>query len=137
MDKVRQDDRILLAIGTLESVHNLALPFDICVWFKGIDLVEDCNTAACGLGWLCRAPWARKLGLSTAGGQPVFEGMLGVRAGEKLLGITYPQARWLFLPEEYDVPDVDDITALMVARRMKYLLETPKWWPDVKAGVLP
>lgn len=115
-------DRILLAIASLERIHAEALPFDIGCWFEDEEDPLDCGTAACALGWLCREPWAQKLGLTVSEDVPAMSSTsLGIGAARELFDMTHSQAVWLFDPGYY--VELRDTTALDVAQRMSSLLE--------------
>lgn len=82
--------------------------------------VWDCGTAACGMGHACRIPSFRRAGLKLSYGLdrflPKFKGHFGLAAAIAFFGISFRQAKFLFLPDGYPNPNV---TPKKVAARIR------------------
>lgn len=130
-------ERIEWAIDVLEQVKVMHKPFDINDWFRSN--YNDCNTAACALGWLCRDPRFKAVGLAPAGALykvPTIQigksEWHGLGAGATVLGIPYQRAVWLFSSIGYSTRFV---TLAMVVERLKIMLEMSE--AELSARCLP
>ena len=95
-------DRLKKAIETLRDISARQLPWNMAEWFASPKW-DDCGTAACALGWICRQEWAQKAGLrGDITGMPIYgDGAYGVDAGAEFFEIDYDEANWLFMPSQY------------------------------------
>lgn len=67
-----------------------------------LDMTNWCGTAQCASGWLCADPRAQLAGLHTNYIGPYFEGEYMVRALQNFLDISLKEARYIFIPTEYE-----------------------------------
>lgn len=132
------DLRVDHAIELLEDIEKNAAPFHIDYFFRENTSPEDCSTAACALGWLCRDPRFADIGLNIRQRidtpMPEFEGYWGFDAGAAVLEITLLQSYWLFSPQNYSLREQEDVvqhpwvSAQMVADRLRRLRTLPYDW---------
>lgn len=124
--------------------------FDIGHWYEVSNVTGDksCGTSACALGSAACWPKFKKAGLKIVtdsyGHRSVtFKGFEDSKAGAEFFGIHTAEADWLFMPDTYgkvkkkdgtfvDLP-YKDITALMVAKRVKLLIS---WYTKYKNTVM-
>lgn len=132
-------ERWTKAIEELRQVQAEHLPFYAGEWFDA-GSPEDCDTAACAAGWLCRSKWMQADGLEIdRTGFPAFEGSRGYEALSLFFEVEITDGpndviRRVFSGEDYTSPSVawmpppvmpyvGHVTAGMVADRMQQILE--------------
>lgn len=121
MNRVRLEH----AIRVMEDVRDRQLPFNIKRWCESADHPDDCGTAACFIGWLCRDPWFKREGLKwSSGGRvagskvPSFHDGRSCLAASYLFDISITAADMLVYSEHYPY---DHLTPEHVLERLYYL----------------
>lgn len=123
--------------------------FDLGLWIKGAkedgkefsQLIGDCGTSACAVGWACTDPEFNKQGLSyeldfddmdeftpveKVQGRPYFEGRCGFDAVGLFFDISHGVANWLFIEDDYaDNHESEKVTTDMVINRIDIVLHNP------------
>jgi hypothetical protein len=93
--------------------------FDLGVWRAK----HNCKTSACAIGWACRLPSIKKLGLQMVCSEPSVEPFnisSGFPAIRYALGLTYEEARHFFAASTYK----NTSTPTVVAKRIDHWLKT-------------
>lgn len=121
------------AIRVMQQVKDMALPFNMERWFEKND-PEDCGTAACFAGWLCRDKWFQAKGLGKIRDDldffcPAIFARGGLLTNDaaiaELLGITSRQAWDVIYPSRYREQGWTDgvVTPGLVIERLRRLLD--------------
>ena len=132
----------LLTLATELEKPELPVPFDMENWYSRpctleeeldenpnvtpLEAAHNCGTSACAVGLACLMPEFQKQGLTTLGGQPVYNGAKHWAAVGLFFDINMHMAHHLFDPEDYegeadiyDSSDYEKITPQMVAARIR------------------
>lgn len=122
----------LQGIRVLEEVSAAKKPFNMGVWSrphlttsKLEHPYENCGTAACAAGWMCRDKWFKDRGirLHKIGGYPVYKGMVSFTALKDFFGISWEEAHTIFCSLSYTTHNhYVDITPEDVIEKMKTFL---------------
>lgn len=97
-------ERLLHARAIMECVRDQKKPFYMGDWFACFGHENECNTAACFLGWCCRDKQFQAKGLTVIRGLPAIAGkrsLRGVEACASFFDITVGAAHFLVSPYEY------------------------------------
>lgn len=123
-----------------DKIFPKRLEFHMNSWFEGKleknKSIKDCGTAACALGSAaCYTPF-NKSGLTiirhrdyegklTDSFEPKYKTHTGVSAGVRFFDISYDEANFLFMPEEYENGEEDQklISPNRVANRVQVIID--------------
>ena len=79
--------------------------FNYAYWVSNtnyeVPTFNECGTVGCALGWATTIPSFKKLGLKMDTNEPFISGAYGLMAGAYLFGISFFEAKYLFVPMQW------------------------------------